>query len=459
MLAVGNTAALAAWVAWDEALTPQPGYAVWRSGVSLLLTFALGFGLTRLGAKWPAGQQRLALLAGGLVVIGLMPMFVYNLESGAAYLRALAQWGAVVSPVFLTLLVTGYQWWQSLSISQDRDALRAVQVNFYFNLGGLVLLLVINAGQPTLPTATLLLALLVSFGTGLCSLALASLQQSRRRQFLTRINRYWLGMVLGLIGLLVLCGALLGLWLTPETYAAMQAQLDAASAWLMYGVAVLFAILAIPVASILAPIVAWLATWLTIPLPQVDLPPEVPENLEEAAELTQQTPFLEMLRGGGLAWLALLGLVVLLWLALRRYQAVVVTAGGDETRESVFSGELLLQQLRQLFARPATPPTMNYLPLSGEVADPRRVVRAAYQAMLTWAQAAAEPRAPGQTPQSYAQALGQRYPHAQDSLTHLTAIYLQARYAAEAPTPAQAQQAAQASDAICALPASPQEAA
>jgi hypothetical protein len=114
----------------------------------------------------------------------------------------------------------------------------------------------------------------------------------------------------------------------------------------------------------------------------------------------------------------------------------------EETRDSIASRELLIDQLKQLLNRLRRKREADrglYLPLSGD--DPRRAVRQAYQEFLEWARVRIRPRAPYQTPTMYAQKIGSLSEAQQEPVGRLTALYLRARYAADPLTSDEAQAA------------------
>jgi hypothetical protein len=173
---------------------------------------------------------------------------------------------------------------------------------------------------------------------------------------------------------------------------------------------------------------AWLVLLLTLPLPRIfDV---------ELIEALLHSPAMHI----SVRWLALVLLVagggLIFWLALRRALASPL-ADGDEVRDSILSGPLIWAQLRGLLARRRQRPERGsppYLPLAGPGDDPRLIVRRAYQAMLEWALSIPLPRAAGQTPGAYADALAGLVPEGREAIQRLTGVYLLARYAAEAPS-------------------------
>jgi hypothetical protein len=143
--------------------------------------------------------------------------------------------------------------------------------------------------------------------------------------------------------------------------------------------------------------------------------------------------------------------LIIVWALVR--SGLLSRRSYDETRENIASRELLIGQLKHLLSRlrpRRTQPHSLYLPLDG--ADPRFAIRRAYQEFLEWTRVRMRPRAPHQTPLTYAEKLGNLSAAQQEPVGVLTALYLRARYANDELTPAEAQAA---HDALVRLQAPP----
>jgi len=115
-----------------------------------------------------------------------------------------------------------------------------------------------------------------------------------------------------------------------------------------------------------------------------------------------------------------------------------------ERRESIFSWNLLWDQLRMLLQgmrRPPPPPVFVEL---GPGEDPRRAIRQIYQDVLAWAMARDLPRRKSETPTAYVGTLSRLCPQEVSSLQILTLAYIMARYGALPPTLEQLQAAQEA---------------
>jgi hypothetical protein len=260
------------------------------------------------------------------------------------------------------------------------------------------------------------------------------------------LSREWLTVV----GLVVLAVVLLG-WLTAEVLSpeSVKEILRLLSPiWIAIRTALMYVWLAI----------AYVLFWLLGPLMEF-ISGAMSDNWEEATEglrerLEEEMPLPEPGPSPGLdpalvmalriigVTLLVLGIVALFYFAYRRRKRRNGTHAADE-RESVLSGDLLAQQLRDLWASLRRKPAISpFVPLTGE--DPRLVVRRLYQAMLRKMSALGRARAPEVTPRAYARTLGEVLPGEGQAVSTLTEAYLVARYAPDPPTPEQVTDASRA---------------
>jgi hypothetical protein len=115
----------------------------------------------------------------------------------------------------------------------------------------------------------------------------------------------------------------------------------------------------------------------------------------------------------------------------------------DEAHESILSIDLLKAQLARLLrGRGGQASAYDpFVSLSGD--EPSVQVRRTYQALLAWAAAQGEARAPGMTPERYQRRLSDAFPAHGAQFGVITTAYTNARYAA-APVSAEHAQAASA---------------
>jgi hypothetical protein len=147
----------------------------------------------------------------------------------------------------------------------------------------------------------------------------------------------------------------------------------------------------------------------------------------------------------GLAFF-ILGIGLLFMLALQYLLARPDRDGVEEKRDFIFSKELLLSQLSQLWSQGQTQlPPLNspFLSLTGEP-DSRRAIREIYQGLLAATQERGLPRLRHQTPTEYAHGLSLALRGSQAALETITTRYIHARYGSKPPTHEQVEQVQQA---------------
>ncbi len=369
----------------------------------------------------------------------------------AALGLSLVDWSQGVPAPFITLLAAAYLWWQGLL-----DGLKPrhhEEVWTAFAIGFVILALAVAVGTAAPGGSPASGLILPFFAAGLAALALSSLKTSREwrgREVKTELNpnRYWLISVASVIIALLGIGVALSVLVTPELVARSlhwtSVVLDILGQALLY----LLLVFSYLVFLILEPLIYLIRA---LRSSEVDREPIQPFNPAWPTEPANRNPVtLPPLLTESLPWLGLallfLGLGLLFALALRRFWL-----GSDEeieeTRDLILSRALLREQLANLwrcwlrrFKSGATYAQLNlFLALGGEP-DSRRAVRAIYQALLAAARAQGQSRQSSQTPLEYERALAESWPDSQAALNTITAHYLQARYGADEPAPAQVEQ-------------------
>jgi hypothetical protein len=183
--------------------------------------------------------------------------------------------------------------------------------------------------------------------------------------------------------------------------------------------------------------------------PQETSPLQMPPNFaEQLKDLERQPASLSpeiYLIFQILAGVLIVAFVVLIFaLAFRRFKTLL-EEDVEETHETIFSFDLLKEQLARLFQRTspaqdsAQPP---FVTIDGD--DPRAQIRRTYQAVLAWAITRAVPRAPGMTPNEYLRLMKAALPQHGELLSVITAAYLQARYCPAPVSVARAEEVARA---------------
>jgi hypothetical protein len=442
-IAVLNCAWLGLWVLWSVRAVPPDMAAPPVSPVVLWLLYLAAALTTRrlVYADRPSVNPRLALAALGVACVFAATWLTYGNSGQRGYFAALTDWGDFNSPVFIGVLACAFMWWRGIVLGRSQLPHENLERAFYGGILALAVLFAANQYRPLIAPGEALLAALSFFATGLGSLSLVSITRARRLEesetgHWPALNRYWLGTVAGVIGSILLGGLLTASLLSPATFAWLNQAFQSLVNFITVAFIVYVGTLVFFMAWLLQPLFEQLARSLHGSPLTLFAPPQWQETSERTANLFERYPFINTARQALVLGLIGAGLALLFWWAVRRFNRLT-RKDADETRESIASRDLLLEQLLRLFRRkpasaPAEPP---FLPLAGPRDDPRLMVRRAYQAMLEWALSLSLPaRAAGQTPQAYAKTLAQSLPQGQPELDVLTQAYLAARYAAEGPT-------------------------
>jgi hypothetical protein len=478
-VAILNTATLSLWLKWLIRQGQEDRPAPLLSPLLMLLVIVAGafitrFTLNRLGPAAhpipllpgdPGPQARRIVVVSGFIAIVLTLWLTYGWQFPFAYLRGLLLWGHFISPELITLLAAGYLWWRGLSLGLSRIPYDDLERAFYGGIVSLALVLGFNRYYPFLAPSEIILPVIAFFGAGLSALALASFERARRQHSEAtgawlNFNRHWLVTVGGVIVAILVGGFALLALVAPETVARLRVFIAPLIDFLNPGVRILLGFVLVLLVIIVTPIFM-LAEWLANRLLQNFKFPQLPtlpggfaQNVQQLLDRIFRSPAFQISSRSLTVGLVLLFFALLFALAIRHFFKMA-SKDLDETRESVLSRELLLNQLRNLFARPklARPPAPGppYLPLAGAPDDPRLIARRAYQAMLEWAAHRGFARLAGQTPQRYSEILSQAVPQGKEMLTTITNAYIPARYASAPPSLSKAQQAQAAAEQLAKL--------
>jgi len=441
-MATLTTCWLALWVRWVMVIS---GLASEPSVHPLLMISVIVVGA--LVTRWAVAAtqnnielqrpQRIVAITGLVSVVAIL-WITFGRRFPIDYFFNLTDWSRIVSAEALALGVAALLWWRAIRIGRDDDLHATAQREFSGGILALTTLFVFNKVNPQISTPEAFWPILCFFAIGLGSLALAGFEQDRRIQKSTTgtslgISRHWLGTVGAIIGLILAGAVMVAAIASPDTISALDVVLDAIGVIVitLIGFTVyLLSILLLPVAEALARAIApllKLLIGLSAILPKINFNAPTPEEINAAARQLARTPPFRLLEV-----VILIALLVLIFIiAVRRFRLFGLTNTDDETRESIFSRDLLWKQLKNLFARPVSPtaPTLPpFLALDPASTDPRLAVRRAYQTFLAWAQARKQTRTPQQTPFRYAQSLSSALPQARDPITTITDAYVRARY-------------------------------
>jgi hypothetical protein len=441
-VAVLNTAWVSLWVLWSVRAVPPEVVAAPVSPLLLALLLLCGFAITRasLAAQHPPLDPRLPITLCGLVLVLGAGWLTYGYLGPLGFWRALVDWGNFISPAFLGVAACAFLWFQGIQLGRSHLPQEDLEHGFYGGILGLGLLFAVNQLRPLITTAESLTAALAFFATGLAALALVSIENARRAEHgLTgswpALSRYWLGTVASVIGSILLAGLLVAGLLSPDTFQKVAYVVETVVDAVTLGILFAAGFMTFAVAWLLAPVVQLFAR----AVGQVNFHLPVLPNFQQVSLRTlaffAQHPALNFARRGLVLGVIIAALGLLFWWAVRRF-ARRKAGDSDETRESIASRELLMAQIKNLFTprrRAALEPA--YLSLSGSNDDPRLMVRRAYQAMLEWAASLSLPtRHAGETPAAYAAILRDALPEGGPAIETLTGAYVQARYAADAPS-------------------------
>lgn len=409
-------------------------------------------------------RARIIVALSGLLTIALVLWWRYYAGQFAIWDAAwpvslgdrLIHWGMLLPAPFLTLLVTAWLWQTGLLDAPRRMSHDDIWRAFTVGLGAIVFYLLASALSGAALTTIGVNLILLFFGLGMAALAFSSLKittgldralgapRTGMGSQTPPINRYWLLnttlVVAGLLGLALLVIILIA----PETLSAIFALLRTVVngllrvvGWILLGVAYVMAFFVYLLMKLLEPLIQRIMERLA-DSPLRELLQSMQEIQEEQPELATEAAAIS----DSYRWLALTALAIALAvafaLALRRLRALS-QAEEEEERESIFSADLLQDQLGGLLSRwlnrlRNAGETLNpFLSLEGET-DARRTIRAIYQQLLAGAEQLGHARHPSQTPVEYGEFLEKGIVAGDSEMRALTAGYLQARYALDLPT-------------------------
>lgn len=431
-----------------------------QTGPLLSLPLMMGLFLAGLTtARWvlrgtaPLTRARLVVVGAGLVVItALLWQQFYRSEYylwQTGWIGALGldmtHWNQAVPAPFLVLLAAAYLWQQGV-----RDGCRSLHHDeIWAAFAGGALLLALAAVAATAAADDLLAPVgslvLPFFGAGMAALAFSGLQSVNGSagdgtDEAPGPNRYWFVSVVSVVAGLLGLGLLLSVLITPDAAARLLQALSPVLAFLQSVLLYAAMITSYLIFLVLAPLIHWLQGRAQPITPGEGY--ELPDFQRQLQDLPGGHFTLPPAAGEGLRWaggvilILIMGLIFAL--ALQRFWREE-DEHLEETREFMFSRELLQAQLSSLWRRwlgrrkgRSGPLLDPFLSLAGEETN-RRAVRTIYQGLLAAAAERGISRLPGQTPGEYQQRLKELWPDGQEALGALTEGYLQARYSPDAP--------------------------
>ncbi len=412
----------------------------WRFGPWLVVALLLG-GSVLGGLLQEQPGERLHLALAGLVATLLTLAFVARLWSPVSPYNVEQLWADLTHwseglPASLVVVVSAALLWRC-GVTSDWLNYQALWSGFFSGvlvLGGLMVFGLTRAADGS----SLWGSVFVFLVCGLLALALLSAINSsfyERGQALPHasLNRQWM-IVIGVVTLgVLLLGWGLGRALSPGAMAEVIGWFRPIWNLLMQVLVSVAGALAYVILYILEPLINAIQAGGSQQEPLKVLRESLERQFEDAPNGAREpSRALEaVLHTLFFVGLALLLALILSKLTQRRGRRPAGTP--LESRNSVFSAELLRQQISELFnQRPRK--REAFLPLAGRD-DPRYLVRMLYRRFLDAAREAGHPRLRRQTPLAYERALADVLPVERSALRALTEAYLVARYAPNAPSP------------------------
>jgi hypothetical protein len=440
-------------VAWLLRATTGPDRLVaapsplWMVGVIIASAF-----VTRSVLTHRIRHPRLLIVGGGLAAMIATAAVSYRGSSLLMYGQDLMDWGELISPELVVLIAAAALWWRGILIGRSQSLVEENLERTFFNgVIALALLLYFNHLTGWLSTSDLMLAVLTFFGASLAALMIVNIERARllRSDQGFQFNRHWVGTLVGVIGAILLGAVALAGIFSPQTLREFGDSLRPAIGAIGGALLSIFMFIADiiwrlmePLVPIIKAAVEFLFNLFERVLQWLDsLGLNVNSAALESIETFLNSPGFQIAVRGALTAVVLIAIFVAVIWAIYR-SGLLSRRNFEETRESIASRALLIDQLKHLLNRLRRKREIDrgmYLPLNGN--DPRRAVRQAYQEFLEWARIRIRARAPYQTPSLYAQRLGSLSEAQQEPVGRLTALYLRARYGRDEITPDDAQSA------------------
>ena len=415
-----------------------------RFPAGLVLGLLLGGTLVDRVVRAQSGGRVRSLVVGLLVTIGVNAV-LYGFAPGdpGGWLK---DWFAAVTdltlgihPVLVTIPLTAGLWAAgALAAWDDYDA---VWTAFRWGVAGLAISLLLAPYVASEMMQELATAVPAFLGWGLLALALRSVARAllveRPVGGRAGLSRQWLAVAMLVIAVLVLGGWMLGRAAFLGVVSAVFAVLWPAIRWLLQIVAYLLGGVVYLFALLLRPLGTGIESGDAESLrPRFEAPSDLPQQVQQLSG-SQDHIALPGNAPGIIVVVVVLavavGLLVLAWRRKGRAHRGEV----EESRDSVLTPDLLLDQLRGLWRRrPRVAVPDPFLSLQGEEGT-RLAVRRIYREFLALARRWGRPHRPGQTPMALEGSLVSLAPQVDDSLNTLTRAYVTARYSPRAPSEAE----------------------
>ncbi len=442
------------WVQWVVLSTGIARSTVVPPPLLMVLTILISTFTTRYAVR-QGDRQRFIIVGSGLLAIVVITGLTYRINNPRAFLLDLLDWQFSIAPELVVMMSVAILWWRGILVGRSRALIdENIERTFYNGILALALLLFFNHFTRHITPADMLTAVLIFFATALCALTVVNIERTRLQQpeagsWLKR-QRHWLATIFGVVTTILLGGLAVTGTFSPSTLQqflsligpAISSVVDVLLTLLRPVFTFLFWLISpfVPLLQILLRgLMEGIMTFLRV-LHELGVQIDTLRSQQQVQTFLDSPGFVAISRGTLVILMLILFAVLAIW-ALRR-SGLLSHRDPNETRENIATRDLLLKQLRNLLARwhaHSTAPTAPYLTLRGD--DPRTAVRRTYQQFLEWARLRVGERAPHQTPASYAEFLANRLPAQREAIVTLTSLYVQARYAVEDLSPAEARTA------------------
>jgi len=445
------------WLVWIPAYGKWPFNGVQRlplSLVSLVFLHGASFFATSffLKQKWPLLLVRLSIVSCGLVAIFLVVRIEYN----AGYGLFDGQWFVYIGekildgfsdlqPMIIALIVGVGLCWRGIRWGSAYLDFEDIYRSFLIGLWAQVLLVivwVVSLGTDSLSSLASSMGIYVAgyFFFGLSALAMCNLRAIQRKLTAregagTVLNRRWLSIMLGVIGVMTAVGIVLATIFSADVLALLGRALNTIADWLLQGLEYILLPFGYLVAGIFY-VVRFIIQ--LIPKGEQYEPGELEEFGPSRFELEQAIPSgLPPAAVLAIKWafiVIIIGLLVfLLTKAVRRVMSYRDTKHIEQIDESVWSWETFKADLRLFFSlllkrskRPKIMPVTSRQ--YTEETKGNLNIREIYQRLLQETSHLRIARRHSETPYEYSVRFSHAVPEGSEYLGELTDIYVNVRY-------------------------------
>jgi hypothetical protein len=428
LVAVVETAVVAPLLALLDAIADRDGIARPPVAIVLGVIGLFAYALTGVLQRREIGLRALqGVLIGGAVIFALFAPIAQGLGSF---------WNPVdMSVVILAAIAAVVAWWRGMQYGSDPEPFSAERLNTLVKVGWVALVLqavliaTIDGGRGDAAASELGIAMPVAAAAGLILLALGQIEQARinasRRGGRAPERRGWLTYAVIFVAVLLVIAALgsalfgdeVNWILTPLSLLVRGVAFVVT--WILIGIAFVFFILLYPL--------IWLIRQLRAEPPEQQtqeaggsgaIEQIVNEGSEGLPDIVQSA-----VQVGSVVLIIAIALVALA-LTMRRVRKQADVDTAEEERESLWSRELALSQLKDLFRRDHED-GLDRIDLN----RPPGSVRETYRALQALAQRDGVGRRASETPAEFGRRLGVAWPGQATAIADLTRRYERVRYA------------------------------